>query len=66
MIGTNKSNPQSYFLLINFLNKFYEIRPKKSLGQNFLIDKNIINKYRKQAIFQHKEQYLEIGPELEI
>ena len=23
MIGTNKSNPQSFFLLINFLNKFY-------------------------------------------
>tara|TARA_B100001989_G_C24358449_1_gene373262 strand:- start:485 stop:712 length:228 start_codon:yes stop_codon:yes gene_type:complete len=36
-------------------------RPKKSLGQNFLIDKNIINKIL-LSINPAKKNILEIGP----
>ena len=36
-------------------------RPKKSLGQNFLIDKNIINKIL-LSINPTKKNILEIGP----
>ena len=37
------ANPMSQLSLLNFLiNLMYKL--KKSLGQNFLIDKNIINK----------------------
>ena len=39
-------------------------RPKKSLGQNFLIDKNIIEKIVKIAKVSDKETILEIGPGL--
>ena len=35
--------------------------PKKSLGQNYLIDKNIINKIIKQVKIKNKN-VLEIGP----
>ena len=35
--------------------------PKKSLGQNFLIDKNIINKIIKTTNIKN-ENILEIGP----
>ena len=35
--------------------------PKKSLGQNYLIDKNIINKITKQVVIKNKN-ILEIGP----
>ena len=37
------------------------IRPKKSLGQNFLIDNNILNKIIKLAEF-HRSDVIEIGP----
>ena len=37
------------------------LTPKKSLGQNFLIDKNIINKIIK-IINIENENILEIGP----
>jgi 16S rRNA (adenine1518-N6/adenine1519-N6)-dimethyltransferase len=39
-------------------------RPKKSLGQNFLIDNNIIEKIVKIAKVSEKETILEIGPGL--
>ena len=37
------------------------LTPKKSLGQNFLIDKNIINKIIKTINIKN-ENILEIGP----
>ena len=37
------------------------IKPKKSLGQNFLIDKNIIKKITDQTIIEN-ENIVEIGP----
>ena len=39
-----------------------QIKAKKSLGQNFLIDKNIINKIVDVANIQPKDNILEIGP----
>ena len=38
------------------------LKPKKSLGQNFLIDKNIINKIIKVGNISSKKTILEIGP----
>ena len=38
------------------------IRPKKSLGQNFLVDKNIINKIIETINIAKKDIVLEIGP----
>ena len=37
-------------------------RPKKSLGQNFLIDKNIAQKIVRQLSLRPDETVLEIGP----
>ena len=37
------------------------IKPKKSLGQNFLIDKNIISKIVSVSEIENKD-VLEIGP----
>ena len=39
-----------------------EIRAKKSLGQNFLIDKNIIKKIVHIANITEKDHILEVGP----
>jgi len=39
-----------------------KIRPKKSLGQNFLIDSNIINKIVNLASISKEDHILEIGP----
>ena len=39
-----------------------EIKLKKSLGQNFLIDKNIINKIINVGNIKNKNHILEIGP----
>lgn len=39
-----------------------EIKPKKSLGQNFLIDKNIVQKIIKTADINKNDIVLEIGP----
>ena len=41
------------------------IKAKKSLGQNFLIDQNIINKITNLIEIKNK-CILEVGPELEI
>jgi len=40
----------------------FENKPKKSLGQNFLIDKNIINKIIKIGNIDKKKAVMEIGP----
>ena len=37
-------------------------KPKKSLGQNFLIDKNIINKIVKIGNINQNSVIMEIGP----
>ena len=39
-----------------------ENKPKKSLGQNFLIDKNIINKIVKIGNIDQNRVVMEIGP----
>ena len=39
-----------------------EFRPKKSLGQNFLTDPNIINKIVNLGNLSKKDSILEIGP----
>ena len=38
------------------------VRPKKSLGQNFLVDNNIINKITELGNISNKDIVLEIGP----
>jgi len=38
------------------------LKPKKSLGQNFLLDKNIINKIIQAANIESSDVVLEIGP----
>ena len=38
------------------------IKPKKSLGQNFLIDKNIIKKITEAYPISNDSEILEIGP----
>lgn len=42
----------------------YDLSPKKSYGQNFLWDKNILLKICEQIPISHKNIYLEIGPGL--
>ena len=37
-------------------------KPKKSLGQNFLIDKNIIDKIIKASDINSGDEILEVGP----
>ena len=45
LIGKKKADPMSLIKCVEFINKFgKKMNPKKSLGQNFLIDKNIIKK----------------------
>ena len=39
-----------------------QFRTKKSLGQNFLIDKNILKKIVKVGNISKYDQILEIGP----
>ena len=39
-----------------------QIKPKKSLGQNFLVDKNIIKLIANVAEINEKDTLLEIGP----
>ena len=41
---------------------FFLQKPKKSLGQNFLIDKNVINKIIEIANNLENKTVLEIGP----
>lgn len=46
--------------------KKYNVKPKKSLGQNFLIDKTVLNKIIKTAGLKTNDIILEIGPGLGI
>ena len=39
-----------------------QLKPKKSLGQNFLHDKNIIGKIIQASEINNKDVILEIGP----
>ena len=56
MFGKNISNPDSLREAIKFLDYKVTIIAKKSLGQNFLIDKNIIEKII-QITKIHKKKY---------
>lgn len=47
--------------LIEFLNSI-DVKPKKSLSQNFLIDENIVKKIIKTAEINEGDLVLEIGP----
>ena len=40
----------------------YDIRMTKSLGQNFLVDDNIIEKIVKMADVDEKDIVIEVGP----
>ena len=62
LIGKRKSNYLSLFKCINFFNKNkIMMYAKKSLGQNFLIDLNIVNKIVNLIEINNK-MLLEIGP----
>jgi 16S rRNA (adenine1518-N6/adenine1519-N6)-dimethyltransferase len=52
-----------YSDLQNLMSK-YGIYPKKSLGQNFLMDENILNKIIEAGEIKKGEKVLEIGPGL--
>lgn len=54
---------QTLSKILDFLKK-NNIKPKKSLSQNFLIDQNISNKIIKSAKIQPTDTVLEIGPGL--
>ena len=62
MYGKNKSDPSSIFVQWIFSIKLNENFPKKSLGQNFLIDKGIIKKICDAGNINEKDNVLEIGP----
>jgi 16S rRNA (adenine1518-N6/adenine1519-N6)-dimethyltransferase len=47
---------------INEIIKKYGIRPIKSLGQNFIIDKNIIDKIIEKSMIGKEDLVIEIGP----
>ena len=60
IIGLNKASPLSLIRSIKLFSKFKMIQAKKSLGQNFLIDQNVIKKIT--ALVKIKENnILEIG-----
>src|ERR1035437_9350195 len=42
----------------------YEARPSKGLGQNFLIDKNVLEKIINSAEIKKTDTILEVGPGL--
>src|SRR5690554_3548282 len=47
---------------INEIKKKYGMRPIKSLGQNFIIDKNIIDKIIEKSNIGERDLVIEIGP----
>jgi len=47
---------------IKNLLKKYQARPSKKLGQNFLIDKNVVKKFIRACNLKSKDIVLEIGP----
>ena len=48
----------------NFILKKYNIRANKSLGQNFLINQDVIDEIVKSADIDENDLVIEIGPEL--
>ena len=62
--AVNLNTEQVPPLNISGLLKKYEIRPSKGLGQNFLVDENILQKIVKLAGVSTKDIILEIGPGL--
>ena len=46
----------------NFTNNIKNIKPKKHLGQNFLVDKNILQKIINSADIKSDDIILEVGP----
>jgi len=44
--------------------KELELSPKKTLGQNFLINKRVVEKLLKSANLQRNEVVIEVGPGL--
>ena len=63
MLGTNKSNPNSLIKAFEFAQKIkVKLKPNKKLGQNFLIDKNVIKKICNFAYIDKNSDLLEIGP----
>ena len=61
MMGKNKSNPISLIQALNFFEREVNIKNKKSLGQNFLIDRNVLEQIVNTVDINEKE-ILEIGP----
>jgi len=53
-------NKKDLQLVLNQIN----VKPKKSWGQNFLIDNNIVNKFISESEISKKDTILEIGPGL--
>lgn len=51
------------FEIINLLHKLY-LRPRKNLGQNFLIDESILSVIIKEAGVKKEDKIIEIGPGL--
>ena len=60
MLGKNKSNPLSLVKALTFWTQRSD-QSKKSLGQNFLVDENILNKIVSIVKIKNKS-ILEIGP----
>jgi len=54
----NDMNKRETQLILNELG----IKPNKKLGQNFLIDKNIVKKIILESQISEDEEILEIGP----
>ena len=61
LIGQNKANSLSLLRCIKFINKKIMQYAKKSLGQNFLIDLNVLNKIVNIINIKNKN-VVEIGP----
>jgi 16S rRNA (adenine1518-N6/adenine1519-N6)-dimethyltransferase len=55
---------KNIMLSISKLLKKYDIKPKREFGQNFLIDKNILNKIVTKADLKDSDNVLEVGPGL--
>ena len=61
MFGLNKSKPDSLIETLALLISMV-FKPKKSLGQNFLHDQNIINKIINTSKITSNDEVLEVGP----
>ena len=62
MLGKNKSNPLSLIKTLEFAEKNkVNLKPKKKLGQNFIIDQNMIKKIVDCVSINEENEILEIG-----